>query len=319
MLDTITKYFDAIGMTTNFIMTGHKEPLDQIPQTSSGSGSDYGFIKEAEGWKVELFDEVPNAFSLCTFHDRDLQCDFNSPFWAVQDCSWRYNKTLAKEIGLESNETFVRILAEDELTFSNYWRPQNVKSDNYILIGPNPGSYHLVSPILREFGPRQHHPHFGFVYRGDHGQMKVIFIEDQDPTKKHEIFSTQLEANVWTYFSKNLSEVEFIQNAWYDTPTEPKEWQIVLEFIVEQSGNIAIDNLGPCALEEVFFPSESGKMIGSCYRIEGKGKARFHDVDDLCLSSTARGSVRASFSRRDPEFELLKSFLEYHNQNGDSL
>ena len=318
MLDAITKYFDAIGMTTNFIMTGHQEPLDQIPNTSSGSGSDYGFIKVAEEWKVELFDEVPNAFSLCTFHDRDLQCDFNSPFWEVQDCSWRYSNSLVQEIGFESNETFVRILAEDEHTFSNYWRPQNVKSDNYILIGTNPGKYHLASPILREFGPRQHHPHFGFVYRGYNGKLKVILIEDQDPTKKHEIFSTNLEANVWTYFSKNLSEVEFIQKAWYDAPTEPKEWQIVLEFTVEQSGNIAIDNLGPCALEEVVFPSKSAKMIGSCYRIEHKGKARFHDVDDLCLSSSARGSIRASVSRRDPEFELLKSYLEYYNQNGDS-
>ena len=185
------------------------------------------------------------------------------------------------------------------------------------MVGTNPGKYHLLSPVLREFGPRQHHPQFGFVFRGNKASLKVTFIED--PSNTHEIYSANLEANVWTYFSKNLSEVDFIQKAWYDTPTEPKEWHILLEFNVEPSGTIAIDNLGPCALEEVFFPSEPGKMIGSCYRVEVDGKARFHDVDDLCLSSSARGSTRASFSQRDPEFQLLKSYLEYYNQKGDSL
>ena len=73
---------------------------------------------------------------------------------------------------------------------------------------------------------------------------------------------------------------------------------------------------GPCPRVTVGGPNRACAVC--CYRIEHKGKARFHDVDDLCLSSSARGSIRASFSRRDPEFELLKSYLEYYNQNGDS-
>ena len=225
---------------------------------------------------------MPDSFSLCTFHDRDLQCDFNSPFWEVQDCLWRYNSTLIKELGFDSNETFTRSLAKDESKHGNYWRIANSKSDNFIMMGNNPGNYHLVSPILREFGPRQHNPHFGFVYRGNKASLKVLFLEDSDPSKPHEVFASNLEANVWTYFGKNLSEIDFIKSAWYDNPTDVKEWQIVLQFQVEVSGNVAIDNLGPCSLEEVFFPSasNSGKMIGSCYRVEV-----FIVQFTLCLSS----------------------------------
>ena len=236
--------------------------------STATSGTFYGFIKDGDEWNLAKFDSMDNAFSLCTFEDRDLQCDFNSPFWEVQDCSWRSNKSLIKDLGSDTNETFTRILAQDENNYGNYWRPSNSKSDNFLLVGDRPGKYHLVSPILRESGPRQHDPHFGFVFRGDKSQIKVSIVENLDVTKVHLIFELDVEANIWTYYGKNLSEVQFIKDSW--SQASVTQWQIVMEFIVDVSGNIAIDNLGPCALEEVFFPRSpsSGKMIGSCYRIE---------------------------------------------------
>ena len=59
--------------------------------------------------------------------------------------------------------------------------------------------------------------------------------------------------------------------------------------------------LGPCALDEIFFPysSNSEKAIGSCFNIKSKGKVSYNEVDDVCLAEYGKGSKRSPFSKRD--------------------
>ena len=116
----------------------------------------------------------------------------------------------------------------------------------------------------------------------------------------------------WDYFTFNLTEVSFLKSAW-DAGTK-LEWRIVLHFEVKSDGMVSIDQFGPCALEEVYFPEDdsSGKMIGSCFRVQSQGNARYFDLDDICLASSSQGSVRASFSRRDPEFHLLEAYIDFY-------
>ena len=76
---------------------------------------------------------------------------------------------------------------------------------------------------------------------------------------------------------------------------------------------------GPCSLDEVFFPSPiddkprtgSLRVMGSCFKINLDGKARFEDVNDVCQDSYTTGSQRSSFSQRDPEYGLLMGSLDF--------
>ena len=59
--------------------------------------------------------------------DRDLQCDFDSPFWEQQDCNWRYSPTLMTSLSMASNlNTFTRV----QITTPdyNYWLKPNAKT-----------------------------------------------------------------------------------------------------------------------------------------------------------------------------------------------
>ena len=189
-----------------------------------------------------------------------------------------------------------------------------MKSDNYFMQSMGAGFYSLVSPILLEDGPRPFFPQFGFAMRGKKvitnvyfvkigtGNKNTIFTEDRDTERNKQ----------WDYFTFNLTEVSFLKNAW-DAGTK-LEWRIVVHFEVKSGGMVSIDQFGPCALEEVYFPEDdsSGKMIGSCFRVQSQGNARYFDLDDICLASSSQGSVRASFSRRDPEFHLLEAYIDFY-------
>ena len=74
--------------------------------------------------------------------------------------------------------------------------------------------------------------------------------------------------------------------------------------------------LGPCALDEIFFPysSNSEKAIGSCFNIKSKGKVTYNEVDDVCLAEYGKGSKRSPFSKRDQEYRLLEGMISYFEQ-----
>ena len=94
----------------------------------------------------------------------------------------------------------------------------------------------------------------------------------------------------------------------------------MIEFKVRYHGEFAIDNIGPCAMDEVFFPSgeNSNRRIGSCYRIKPNAKVRFEDANDVCLDSSGKGSLRSPFSRRDPEFDLLLGALDFLHETTEA-
>ena len=74
--------------------------------------------------------------------------------------------------------------------------------------------------------------------------------------------------------------------------------------------------LGPCALDEIFFPysSNSEKAIGSCFNIKSNGKVSYNEVDDVCLAEYGKGSERSPFSKRDQEYRLLEGMISFFEQ-----
>ena len=42
------------------------------------------------------------------------------------------------------------------------------------------------------------------------------------------------------------------------------------------------------------------------------GAVRYSDVDNVCLASSSRGSVKSALNRRDPEYHLLDGFLNFY-------
>lgn len=47
--------------------------------------------------------------------------------------------------------------------------------------------------------------------------------------------------------------------------------------------------------------------------LQTEGNARYYDLDDICLGSSSQGSIRASFSRRDPEYRLLEAYIDFYH------
>ena len=96
--------------------------------------------------------------------------------------------------------------------------------------------------------------------------------------------------------------------------------KILVEINVGYHGEFALDNFGPCSTDEVFFPraEHSTQGIGSCFKIKPEGKVQFKDVNDVCLDSSGKGSLRSSFSKRDPETKLLLGALDFlHNTRSE--
>jgi len=53
--------------------------------------------------------------------DRDIQCDFENPFWEEIDCNWQYNSKLMSQLFPGSNGLqFSRSLGP--FSTSNYWK-----------------------------------------------------------------------------------------------------------------------------------------------------------------------------------------------------
>lgn len=118
-------------------------------------------------------------------------------------------------------------------------------SDNYIMTGYSEAEYHLVSPMLEEYGARLFYPHFGFAYRAKNTKVKVLILEDGNPTKVHTVVEMLLDdESCWNYFGKNLSEVKYLNDIWTNSTLSIQHWKLVLHFRVEYHGFLLIDNLG---------------------------------------------------------------------------
>lgn len=234
---------------------------------SGGSGGAFGLTYDTDKWKLFEYSSQADSFSLCQYFDTDIQCDFENPFWEVLDCNWSQDKSTVSDLGLGSpDQLLTRIKAVDEHKSGNYWKRATATTENHYLHGSSAGTYSLISPSIREFGPRYFYPHFGFNYKAIDATVKVIFVETSSGTQVEALNKAHSAVdNNWHYFFKDLSEVTFLQTLW-DAGTEGY-WQIVLVFEVSAGGSISVDNIGPCALDEVFFPgsSTSAKRVSSCY------------------------------------------------------
>ncbi len=203
-----------------------------------------------------------NVIEILYLVERDLQCDFNSPFWLEQDCSWTYNQGLMTSLGYGPQSKFQRELVTDA-TDHFYWRRPDALtgkplhesivlnlsyfliSDNHWMAAHHEGEYHFASPAMFENSDRLFYPHFGFAYQGKNTKVKVVFLEDNDVTKPVEVWDTLVdEPGVWRYFGKNLTEVQFLNDNWNASPAVTKWWRIVLYFRVEYHGYFYIDNIG---------------------------------------------------------------------------
>lgn len=124
----------------------------------------------------------------------------------------------------------------------------------------------MVSPVLKERQKRHFFPHFGFAFKPRSTNVKVMFVDLTNDVKVEVHNQDYTSWNSWEYYFKDLGEVDFLTTAWSDDTTE-LEWQIVLLFDVGGSGSISIDNIGPCALDEIFFPGSSvtANRVSSCF------------------------------------------------------
>ena len=57
---------------------------------------------------------------------------------------------------------------------------------------------------------------------------------------------------------------------------------------------------------------KQGFANSNCKILQLNGAVRYSDVDNVCLASSSRGSVKSALNRRDPEYHLLDGFLNFY-------
>ena len=82
---------------------------------------------------MKAYDTEDKAYTLCTFKSRDLQCDFNSPFWEEHDCAWYYSQSLMHTLGFGPMTRFQRVKDTTEVHAAYYWRRPDAKIGNAFL------------------------------------------------------------------------------------------------------------------------------------------------------------------------------------------
>jgi hypothetical protein len=71
----------------------------------------------------------------------------------------------------------------------------------------------LVSSVQHEKGARHFYPTFGFAYKAKNTKFLVTIHENGN---SHEIMNQLVDDKdgVWNYFSKNLTDVTVLKDAW---------------------------------------------------------------------------------------------------------
>ena len=57
------------------------------------------------------------------FKDRDIQCDFENPFWEVNDCNWRQDRKRIDDLGYANGMEYQKLnrVIANEAAAGNYW------------------------------------------------------------------------------------------------------------------------------------------------------------------------------------------------------
>ena len=181
--------------------------------------------------------------------DNDLQCDFNSPYWEDLECAWSFRPSEGLISAPLRRMEWVKF---KDFNDENYWFAKDPKIDNYHLAGYYTGDYMLLSGNYvinvseneninliflitiawqqnNKAYKRMFYPMFGFAYKAVNTNVKVSLIKEGD--SNHVIVLDRFvekvngdESEGWHYFSKNLSHVDFLKDAW-DSDTEIK-WRV---------------------------------------------------------------------------------------------
>ena len=144
----------------------------------------------------------------------------------------------------------------------NYWFPKDPKIDNYHLAGYYTGDYMLLSGLSKimkihfyrelyvlcfnliliilewqktERAYTAFYPMFGFAYKAANTNIKVTLINNDDST--HVVVLDRFmekvngdEGEGWHYFLKNLTQVEFLKNAW--DSDDKFNWRVSASYII---------------------------------------------------------------------------------------
>ncbi len=96
-----------------------------------------------------------------------------------------------------------------------------------MLSGKSVGEYALFSPIQKDVELKIFDLFFGFAFKGKNSKVRVIARQILPTTLLQDLTpATSLNANSesWSYFSRNLSNIQFLASAW--SSNAPIEWQV---------------------------------------------------------------------------------------------
>ncbi len=99
--------------------------------------------------------------------------------------------------------------------------------DNFVLSAKTAGEYALFSPIQRDSDPKMFDPFFGFAVKGKSSKVRVIVRQISPKTSFQDLTPgafLNVNSDSWSYFSRNLSNVQFLSSAW--SSSTPIEWQV---------------------------------------------------------------------------------------------
>ena len=117
----------------------------------------------------------------------------------------------------------------NDILAENYWHTEDNVADNYYLAGSYIGEHKFLSEWQDIKAVPLLDPMFGFSYKAINTQFKVSLIkEGGEHVLIMDFFVEKMEETDsdggWNYFSKNLSQVDFLVESWKSG--DPTKWQV---------------------------------------------------------------------------------------------
>eukprot|EP00094_Tigriopus_californicus_P010938 TCALIF_10552-PA protein Name:"Protein of unknown function" AED:0.34 eAED:0.34 QI:0/0.25/0/0.4/1/1/5/0/331 len=218
-----------------------------------------------------------------------------------------------REAGLpESTNTFETVRSSP---LDTPWLKVNNITDNYYIQAKGQGFRALTSKAVKlNHLTKIFSPFFGFYYRGNQAEIGVKYLEETNSMSGQPQTIDILPIRTidfgfsWQYFFFNFTKLASFQNlsGADQSPSRYLTFRLIVYTNVKAGGFLDIDNMGPCSIEEFYFPAMDGSpnRIGSCFW-QQENTNRFLDIPDACNSMSRSGFQQASFSVHDQEYHLL--------------
>ena len=95
----------------------------------------------------KLFIQQNDILKCILVLDRDVQCDFNSPFYEENECGWKYSQRILTSLGIGSSKRMVRSKFEAATaTPLNYFQRKNTLFGKYRVVESN--KYRYIKAIF---------------------------------------------------------------------------------------------------------------------------------------------------------------------------